>query len=372
MRFEPFDSYREQHPDALAYTSLFSACDFAAPVPSFVFGNVPASLNRMLFGPGRMARVGFYTVSNAVVVRDSVVMHGDTVLTSDATNHPDYHCRHIGAVTRPEALASPRHIPGRVISLVGPGWSTWGHWLADFLPRIHLLAHSVVSGERIRWLLPADVPAYAFEMLRAVGVGRESLVHYDSDEAVQVDQLIVPENLSAGVAMHPAFSRALDWIRGEVFAQPDLPVGKPSKIFVTRASNPDWRRLSNRAEIEQMAIQRGYQVIDPAGLSFLQQVAMFRAATHVAGEYGSGLHTAIFAPSSTVVTCFRGSSPTAGVLQSGLSHALGQPFGYVIGGMTGAENEEFVIDEQDAADAFTAADRIGQIRLDCVVRPAFP
>ena len=76
---------------------------------------------------------------------------------------------------------------------------------------------------------------------------------------------------------------------------------------------------------------RGFERVRPERLSVPEQIALFRSAGTILGEYGSGLHGSLFAPAGTNVVSLRDNGLELGVLQSCLDHALGHTGGYVIG-----------------------------------------
>jgi hypothetical protein len=53
--------------------------------------------------------------------------------------------------------------------------------------------------------------------------------------------------------------------------------------------------------MEQMAIARGFEIVQPEELSFPEQVELFRSASCILGEHGSGMHATVFADPGTIV-----------------------------------------------------------------------
>ena len=70
------------------------------------------------------------------------------------------------------------------------------------------------------------------------------------------------------------------------------------KIYVSRAlgalARPYYRQLLNEASVEAMAGKRGYAVVYPETMTFRQQIALFRRATHILSPSGSGLFNVAF------------------------------------------------------------------------------
>jgi capsular polysaccharide biosynthesis protein len=93
----------------------------------------------------------------------------------------------------------------------------------------------------------------------------------------------------------------------------------------------DSRHLRNRARIEALASAAGYCTVYPERLPLPDQIALFATATHIAGEYGSALHLALFAPPGSITCALRGASHHPGFVQSSLAAAFNQQIGYVLG-----------------------------------------
>jgi len=74
----------------------------------------------------------------------------------------------------------------------------------------------------------------------------------------------------------------------------------PDKIFLRRISG--LRKVGNIDEIENLLITRGYVIIEPEKLTFLQQVELFRHAKTIIAPTGAALVNAIFCAPGTRVT----------------------------------------------------------------------
>ena len=325
--------------------------------PRYMFGTVPGTVTNMMFGGHVAGAVGYYVVRNARITYDGIALHRDTMLSCTATNHPDYHCALILQHADLDRLAEPsRTIEGRAVLLTGPGWLSWGHWLVDFLPRLYLLSRIGWNVFDLRWIIPARTPNQGRELLRLIGLPDAALVEYEQDtEVLGVPELIMPTNLTAGALMHPLYAESLAWTKNLIRRHADIPWHDTRKIFISRRSTPQIRELTNRAEIERLAARAGYVVIEPAILTALDQIGLFQGATHLAGEYGSGLHTSVFAPRGAVITCLRGTENAPGVLQNGLAQIAGQHVGYVFGEMVPGHPHH----------AFTVSERAFELALAC-------
>ncbi len=313
--------------------------EMAAPVrclpisPTFMLGALDASDTTGMFSTNQTGPAGYYVVRNAVLTHDGIILHDGNLMVSLLTNFPEQHCLEMVRHT-PQAVATsePRRLPSRAVLLTGPGVTTWGHWLVDFLPRLFLMERAGWDITELTWVITRQTPKFARELLRLLGIPERCLAEYDpAFELLRVDELMVPTNLSAGPLMHPLFNEAVAWLRRRLHPTLIDSAGKQDKIFLSRSSSAFQRMLGNRDIIEIIARAAGYAVVDPALMAVPDQLGLFFSATRIAGEYGSGLHTSIFAPAGAIVICLRGPKHTAGVIQNGLAKACAQKIGYVFG-----------------------------------------
>jgi capsular polysaccharide biosynthesis protein len=70
------------------------------------------------------------------------------------------------------------------------------------------------------------------------------------------------------------------------------------KIFISR-SGSDYRQLLNSNEIEELLIDKGFEIVFPENLSFYSQVKIFSEAEIIIGQSGAGMANFIFAPSDS-------------------------------------------------------------------------
>ena len=73
----------------------------------------------------------------------------------------------------------------------------------------------------------------------------------------------------------------------------------PEKIFLRR--NSGTRKVTNAADLEKMLVARGYVLVEPEKLTFLQQVQLFKNAKEIVAPTGAAISNAIFcAPEAQV------------------------------------------------------------------------
>ena len=67
----------------------------------------------------------------------------------------------------------------------------------------------------------------------------------------------------------------------------------PERIFITRSAKHG-RGVVNALEIEKIAVENGFAIVDTANLTVAEQIRLFNKATHVIGLHGAGLTNMVF------------------------------------------------------------------------------
>jgi capsular polysaccharide biosynthesis protein len=315
--------------------------EFAGPLctpprpPCFVLGTLPGYLAPDLFGQTEIGGVGCYRLREAQLTFDAIILQRGAALCSLALNHPRNHVQAVMSAQAAGWAGLPvRRIAGQAAILHGPGFDIFGHWLIDFLPRLYGVHLAGLDIETIPFILPHATPAFARCMLKQIGIPDQNLIWHDQlGERIEADELVVPTLFRHRSRFHPFFGAATQFWRNRVSRTADMvKTGLPTRrIFVSRSRVSSARHLRDRATIEARAAAAGYDIVCPETLSLSQQISLFGSATHIMGEYGSGLHGSIFAPPGTVMCAMRGTSHHPGFAQSGLAERFDHTIGYVFG-----------------------------------------
>ncbi len=195
-----------------------------------------------------------------------------------------------------------------VLMIFGPGWGTYGHWLLDFMPRIFVARQLLGSAmDDFVLPLPSDVPAWVVPMVHTFCDIDPGRIRYFSryDDLLVCRRVCLPSYAHNGMyAPHPLMR-----VFYEQFGRPSAPRQK-RRICVSRAgqdivAGENRRVFETRQLMEDKAAARGFEIVQPETLGFAEQVELFRSASCVLGEHGSGLHGAVFADPGTVVAVVR-------------------------------------------------------------------
>ncbi|MBS1101631.1 glycosyltransferase family 61 protein [Gluconobacter sp. Dm-62] len=312
----------------IAEGGRFSSAPF-----SFLSGNVPILLMKSVMERLSVSDIGIFEVENSHIFYDATIMTENNIFFSEKINLSRDHCSQVlNWILSKTENVTVNYIPGLVCPLYGPGWPTWGHWLAEFLPRIFLLKQHGYDLSEIKFALPIQTPNFSRILIEKCGIKEDNICFFDHEkEVIKSDKILITTNMSNFGVMHPIFSGYVEWIRDLFYSNPDY--SSPAKIYLKRTSKNPLRSLLNRENIEKIAEHHGYTMLDPNTMSIDQQVSAFRSATHIAGEYGSSLHSSIFSEKNPVIIALRGGDIDPGFLQNGISKECNQEIGYVFGDM---------------------------------------
>ena len=302
--------------------------------PAFILGSLPPALCLPLVSEFGTGPVRLYSVRDACVTLDGVVVSGSTVLSSPMFNHPDYHVDGIVRDLLGGRMSLPiRRVEEQAVMLTGPGYQVYGHWLVDILPRLWLLKLCGFDPARMRYVVAEQSPLFLLPLLATFGIGGHQLITYNERiEMLQVADLIVPTNLRRASRLHASMRSARDYLLERAVEVAPIPPPRANldRVFVSRRNAEVSRNLVNRARVEAIAVEAGYTLIEPETLTVPEQISLFQNVRQIVGEYGSGLHNALFSPPGTVVCALRGTSAHPGFIQSAISEVCGHRTGYVL------------------------------------------
>ncbi|MCJ2054942.1 glycosyltransferase family 61 protein [Methylobacterium sp. J-070] len=186
----------------------------------------------------------------------------------------------------------------RAILLGGRGGENYFHFLIEYLTKGHVIER-LPELDGVPLLVSAELYPQEIEALGRVLPGRP-VIRRRTGARIDVETLHLPSVMSF-VPDDPAipFWRAaaanpdsLRWLRDRVLAGENDTVRKDTRIYLGRSGG---RNIGNAEEVAEVFRRHGFVVLDPARLSFAEQVAMFRSATHIAGPVGAAFANLVFA-----------------------------------------------------------------------------
>lgn len=171
----------------------------------------------------------------------------------------------------------------------------YGHWFSDFMTSAWAARTWIGSGE-MRLLMPAGMPPWAFDVLAAIGIGRDRIL-VPRKRRVRLKHGIVGSTIGMGCVVRPPL--ALRDLGRDIAARLATSTGGREKLlFITREGDVrhSERCLVNEEALAARLLPFGFQIVRPGRLSFSEQVNLFAQARLIVSPHGSALMNLIFAP----------------------------------------------------------------------------
>ncbi len=205
-------------------------------------------------------------------------------------------------IFRKSVFKRPTPLPGSGALLAVPGGgSNYFHFMAHFLPRIHLLQQAGVSLNQISYFLVNRSRAPFFdEGLLAAGIHpgqRKALNHEDHYLCEHLYFSSIP-----GQNMHlPEW--VLKYLRGLFLREPGeaSSIAPFRKLYISRRKAKK-RHLLDEAELISVIAGFGFEVVELESFSIREQAKIFSEARLVLGCHGAGLTNVVFCePRTTII-----------------------------------------------------------------------
>lgn len=185
----------------------------------------------------------------------------------------------------------------------------YAHWLTEVLPRLALFCSNrhfsgipIIINSGLHDNILESIAFFAGEsrQIYALPIGRS--ITAEKVYATSATGYVPFERRSGSEAhghsqgrFHPAaFARIRDVVIPVAVSQNTTQ--DFSKIYIRR--NSGTRRVLNASELEQALVERGYAIIEPEKLNFIDQVRIFTRAKTIIGSSGAALANIIFANAS--------------------------------------------------------------------------
>ena len=340
---------------SVEFETLQPGTNLVPAPPRFSFGTFPADIAAAYYRNTHLWATGVYKLYGFDVFGHfALCKNGELYGSHEVNMHAQYVKDVVDRLGLPTAPRPRQFLTGPVAMITGPGHGIYGHWLSDFLPKLYLLHASGRDVRQLRYLLPADTPAFGRAWFDVLGIPPENVIPFDPDgELVWVEELLVPTTFHNGVRVSSLLKDAARFLLSLVVDHTGelMPTSGHRRMFVSRARTSQSRSLQNRVRIEEIAIQAGLELVYPESMTLPQQMRLFGEASMIVGEYGSALHNSLFSLPGTTVCALRGSLGHPGFIQSGFGQALGQPTGYVFGEQADQSADgRFFVSELDFAE----------------------
>ncbi|GAA1747311.1 glycosyltransferase family 61 protein [Aeromicrobium alkaliterrae] len=194
-------------------------------------------------------------------------------------------------------LPEVRHVEGDVVVLATRGSANYYHFLTDVLPRLGVYADAVPDADPAPTILVPQSRGWQRTLLEIAGYGDLPRIDDAPDLAVRADRLFVP---SIPNVVENAPRSMVEWVREHL--RPSAGADpRPRRLYVTRGTQPNSRRIVREDELWARLEERGFEKVEPGSLSPQEQIDVFSAAEMIVGPHGAALTNVLFAPAGVTV-----------------------------------------------------------------------
>ncbi len=164
----------------------------------------------------------------------------------------------------------------------------YASWLLGELPRITLYREVSPS---LKLILHGDAKPFHFATLKAFGIEETQVVVVPKTARVRARELFfaTPSFLSQNVALS-----ALSVLRETLGLHRQIAPTRSIYVSRSRLGPVHDRRIANETEVEHFLAARGFEIVHPQELSFLDQARAFASAARIVAPFGAGLANAVF------------------------------------------------------------------------------
>ncbi|BBL76476.1 glycosyltransferase family 2 protein [Methylomagnum ishizawai] len=197
--------------------------------------------------------------------------------------------------------------------------NNFGHFLTEAVPKLFTIKELYAQGWRAPLLLERNRAGFFMGYVKAI-LPEAEIVFIEPGIRYRGDFLL--PSIDPGYKYHPERVRQMQSYAEAQAGRVDKRF--PREIFVSRgAFSKSYRRMANGPEIEEIARGHGLAIVRPEALPIPEQAALYRNAEIIVGEYGSGLHNAIYSRPGTAVLALN--------WINGVQQAIADSFGHAVG-----------------------------------------
>lgn len=205
----------------------------------------------------------------------------------------------------------------------------WGMWLLQALPA----AQDFLVNRPAEKILIYAGRDWQRTLLNSLGIPDDLIVHQELGQTYRCRHIVMRQYSHVDLVPTVADRNLYDCVARDLGIDAD---GAPSRrLFlsrrqVTRKSDGKYRALLNEEELIDGFRSRGFEIVEPESLPFIEQVRLFRSASLIVGLGGAALFNVVFCKPGTTIISIESSMAFANG-HSMLFGSLGHPFGFVFG-----------------------------------------
>ncbi|HEX2894779.1 MAG TPA: glycosyltransferase family 61 protein [Marmoricola sp.] len=186
-------------------------------------------------------------------------------------------------------LPEPTEVAGSLVTLATRGSrANYYHFLLDALPRWGVLQETMPGFVPDRYFVNRST-GYQKQLLGMIGLGDVPAIEPTKHVSVRAERLVVPCTPNLDL-MAPTWTTT--WLKDHL--PPSRTTGLPKRLYVTRGSVRNTRRLVNEDAVLAALERRGFVRFDPGAHSVQDQIDHFAAAEAIVAPHGAALANLTF------------------------------------------------------------------------------
>jgi len=232
---------------------------------------------------------------NARLVSESLalLLPGKVLCIESAYNERRWR---IDPASRYLRLPPPTKLAGNWTSIVSKwvpnlGFSNYGHWLVDALPRLALLPEFPPD---TRIIVPPDLRPYQKESLEMLGVWDRCRL--TPEVHLEIERYFFSSTVSMLACYNPYM---ISFLRKTLLPKKDPNYSSPRKFFFLRTARR--RPVQNIEEITGFFRSKGWAIVKDMDLTLAQTIKLFSEAEVLCSNQGSNMTNVLFCPPGCTV-----------------------------------------------------------------------
>lgn len=330
-----------------------------------IFVNPPRFSNKLFFEVDDTSKIKIKSLEiNICFIKNAEVIGGTNfIVKNNFAIHPDEFVaeievcpaetakviavNHEFSAIRLPPLKNNKVVDGLAASLLGQCAGNYAHWLTEVLPKLAVL-DSQKEFQYIPLLIDGWIHPNFYESIDILCNKKREIIKVERWEKVYVKNLLaisstsyIPaesrkslerKKLIDDGAMKFSFSNyAINLMKERILQKVPHPQTSIEKIFIRRESTSNGRNAVNADELERIALEFDFTIVEPGKMSFVEQVKLFRGVKIIAGQIGAALTNAIFSEKCTLIVLSPYYENANYNFFSELMGILGHDLSYVIG-----------------------------------------
>jgi capsular polysaccharide biosynthesis protein len=251
-----------------------------------------------------------FSAHEATVVGDSFIvldnkwllfnrLSGDEMRQPDPNRHKLLVRDARGQTFLDASAATIDRFPGRYVLAYWEPARMYHHWIFECLTRA-LVASADEALADAKLLLPLDVPGFALDTLRLLGIGEDRLAFFDPDRLCQVEELLMIP--FPRYDLEVCGGAVLGRLRNAVLPRlPPSPYAGRNIVFSRKDAMSGERILINEDAVVERLESEGFVAIELTAYSVAEQMSIAHHAAMIVCVHGSAGANLLFASPATKV-----------------------------------------------------------------------